>query len=180
MSSMSKIYLITEEIGSFGKDERILGACTDRKFAIRYCRDMRTNGKLTMHEVELDSLTMPEEKLYRVEYNGHFGWDDSDDVIEAFDEIIADNRPVALVEEEDWLGTSYAALRCLRIVNDSYYGTSISVWCFARNASSAVRIARNVVRDLDKAELEWGLYLPTNKDKKELNRRISKYEKRRR
>ena len=177
MSSMSKIYLITEEIGRFDKDERILGASTDRKFAIKYCQDMRKKGKLNIHEVELDSLTMPEEKLYRVEYKNHFSYDDTEDVIEVFDEIINDSKPVALVEEEDWLGTSYAALRCLRIVNDSYYGTSISVWCFARNASSAVRIARNVVRDLDKAELEWGLYLPTNKDKKELNRRMKKYEK---
>lgn len=177
---MEKIYLITEKIGSLGNDERILGACTDRKFAMRYCQDMRVNGKLRMHEVKLDSLTMPEEKLYRIEYKNYFSYDDTEDVIEVFDEIINDSKPIAFVEEEDWLGTSYAALRCLRIVNDSYYGTSISVWCFARNASSAVRIARNVVRDLDKAELEWGLYLPTNKDKKELNRRISKYEKRRR
>lgn len=177
---MEKIYLITEEIGSLGNDERIVGACTDRKFAMRYCQDMRVKGKLRMHEVELDNLTMPEEKLYRVEYNGHFVWDDSDDVLEAFEEIVSDNRPVAYVEDEDFLTVSYAALRCMRIVNDSYFGTSVSVWCFARNASSAIRIARNTVRDLDRKDLEWGLYIPTRKDNRELKRRISKYEKRRR
>lgn len=177
-NAMEKIYLITEEIGSLGNDERIVGACTDRKFAMRYCQDMRVNGKLKMHEVELDNLTMPEEKLYRVEYKGHFVWDDSDDVLEAFEEIVSDNRPVAYVEEERYfLDATYGALRCLRIENDSYFGTSVSVWCYARNASSAIRIARNTVRDLDRKDLEWGLYLPTRKDNRELKRRIRKYEK---
>lgn len=171
---MNKIYLIKEIIDKYPTHEKIVGAVSDKTFAKRYCRDMRTRGELTMCEVDADELTMPRVKLYRVECGG---WraDEDDNVVEVYQELLKDRCTVFVENEDDFLTRMYAAGRCVRVVNDDYRGARLCFWCFAKNAPAAKAIMWRTLKSFDPSALEWNVYKPTDRDTRKLQRVIKQY-----
>ncbi len=175
---MSTIYVIKEKIQLFSNEGKIIGAVSDEKIAKKYCRDMRTGRELYYEAVELDGQEMtdiPSEKIYRIVREVGWTVNKEDNLSEVYQDLMKIS-PNALFDEEDFLSITYASLRIIRLHSD-YNGTSLSFWCFAKNAPAALGIMKRTLKDFDPSVLELGVYYPINTDNKELNRRLKRYNK---
>lgn len=167
---MAEIYLIQE--WDRLSEKHIIGAVSDKAFAERYCRDMRRDGELSVKAITIDELVIPDEKLYRIECGGFLIHTET--IPEAYHAFL-DMPWDVFVEEEGFMSTTYAALRCLRMQKDSYRGDRLCFWCFAKSARGAITIMRNAINGFDPSVLEWDVYHPTASNSDELKRRIKNY-----
>lgn len=176
---MSKIFIIKEKNNPF-YNERIVCSFTDEEVAKRFCRDMRTDGELYYETLDLNPCSMQDisaEKLYRVTYRIEWHYRKDIPEIEAYNDLMKE-EPIALVDRENLLSIANGCQRAVQLESD-YYGTSFSLWCYAKNAPAAISIMKRTLINFDPKILEWGTYLPMRKRSKklieELERRIKPY-----
>ncbi len=174
---MDKIFVIKEKNTPFNR-ERSVCAFTNEAEAKRFCRDMRSRGELYYETIDLNPCSMQEisaEKLYKVVYELEWSYNKDTPETDAYNDLM-NQKPIALVDEEYYLSVANGCLRSVRL-ETNFNGTTFSFWCYAKNAPAAIDIMKRTLANFDPSVLKWGVYTPMRENKKELEKRIERYNK---
>lgn len=172
---MDKVFIIKEKNNPFSR-ERIVCSFTDEEVAKKYCRDMRTDGELYYDTINLNPCTLQDisaEKIYQIQYKIDWYFNEDTPEIDVYNDLMK-VEPVTLVAKEHLFSVANASLRSVRL-NSDVYGTTFSFWCYAKDAPAAMKIMKRTLKSFDPSILEWGKYCPMSKNDKELNKRVNRF-----